>query len=97
MRRRKDVSSRVQCMQRLGRQAHDGFPTSKNTRPVKYSEDQVGLVCLCDTACGSCTAVAGFQGFYHRRKSSGRLRGADKVPVLSAKEDRWGTWEIEGA
>jgi hypothetical protein len=38
-------------------------------------------------ACGNCIAVA--QAF--KVSSQGQ---ADKVPVLSAKEYQWGTWEI---
>ena len=91
----KDVSSRVQLVSATAGQT-DGHGMAWLSNDIEehearqvYSEERVGLVCLCDTACGNCKAVAGSQGFFTGlRVAPGEA--ADKVPVLSAREDQWG-------
>ena len=37
---------------------------TSNTRLLKYSDHQIGLIYLSDAACGNCAAAAGLQGFF---------------------------------
>lgn len=69
---------------------------TSNTRLVKYSDPQVGLIYLSDAACGNCTAAAGLQAFFtgvKQRQAQGSGQGS-----CSVGEGRSvGKWEIEGA
>lgn len=58
------------CNGQAGKNSDGLLNNSKNTRLVKYSDNQVGLVHLSDAACGNCIAVAGFQGFFTGESSA---------------------------